>query len=245
MPEHPDSGMPLTVAQLRVWRLLQAGRADPALNIGGYMHIGGPLDPLRLKQAVRQVIDGIETLHVRFVDTARGVRQVPVQSSQWPLHTFDLRGEPSPRPAAEGWMRTNLARGCDPRTEAPFTAAVFKVDKGEHFFYMRTHHIVMDGHGFALLAAHVAGACNRLNGTAHRPLLCTPLRSTLDDETAYLCSAQYQEDKAYWLRRCRPQLPLWPSAICTQPDKPVAAATVLNPGHVEQWHHNARRRGVT
>ena len=67
--------LPLSAGQLGVWFAQQLNPSSAAYNIGEYIEICGPIDPVLFEQALRQVVIESEALCVRFVEQADGPRQ--------------------------------------------------------------------------------------------------------------------------------------------------------------------------
>ncbi|MBV9140663.1 MAG: hypothetical protein JO115_07075, partial [Pseudonocardiales bacterium] len=67
----------LSAAQREIWFAEQLlGTANRVHKIGEYIEISGPVDPVLFEAALRQVVGEAEALHVRFVETGEGPRQI-------------------------------------------------------------------------------------------------------------------------------------------------------------------------
>ena len=211
--------LPLSAAQLGVWFAQQLAPESPHYNIGVYLEIHGPIDPMLLERVLRQVVAEVETLHVTFVGNSEVPQQILDTLVDWPFPMIDVSGEADPRAAAEVWMQADLAQPAD-LTQGPlFNYALFKAAPNRFFLYHRYHHIIMDGWGVGLIGRRLAEVYSALATGA--PLTSEPfgdLASALRQEQAYRCSKQFVADRGYWLERFadRPE----PASLVTGPATP-------------------------
>ncbi len=194
--------LPLSAGQLGVWFAQQLNPSSAAYNIGEYIEIDGPIDPVLFEQALRQVIIESEALCVRFVEQADGPRQFVGTPPDWLLTYLDLSGTADARAEAEAWMRFDLAQPVNPLLGPTFAFALFKLSTDRFFWYARYHHIVMDGLGMALVARRVADVYTKLSvGPAALGGAFGALSDVLNDETGYRTSERFERDRRFWLNR--------------------------------------------
>ena len=193
------SRWPLTAAQRGVWVAQQLDPSNPRYNCGAYLEIHGPVDVSLLTRAVRETVLESETLRVCFVEDADGPWQVSSPSGAVALDVVDVGGEADPRQAAESWMRSDLLRPVDLREAPLFHHALFQAGPARSFFYVRYHHILMDGFGQTLYWRRVAQRYSALVGQpeAEAPVFA-PLATLLAEDAAYLGSTQAERDRTYW-----------------------------------------------
>jgi nonribosomal peptide synthetase DhbF len=118
---------PLSAAQSEIWlaETLRPGTAQ--YNIGECLEIYGPIDAGLFEAALRQVVAETEALNVTLVDGDDGPRQVLTATTDWLFPMIDLRTEPEPRAAAEGWMQADIARLVDPTHRLLFAYALLRL----------------------------------------------------------------------------------------------------------------------
>lgn len=101
MSRRDGAALPLTAAQRELWLAEQASiGVIPAYRIGEYLEIHGPVDGTLFEAALRQVVDEVDALHVRFADNAGSPTQVLRATTDWRLPHVDLSHEASPRGGA-------------------------------------------------------------------------------------------------------------------------------------------------
>lgn len=114
----------------------------------------------------------------------------------------DVSAAPDPTAAAEEWMRADRATAV-PVSEGPlFTHALFKAADDRYLWYMRVHHILLDGYGYLLVFRRAAEIYSALASRQEVPgTAFAPVRTLLDEEAAYRASDRYERDRAYWTER--------------------------------------------
>ncbi|GAA3089194.1 condensation domain-containing protein [Nonomuraea salmonea] len=173
---------------------------NPVYNIAEYLDLRGELDAGLLLEAVRRMLDEIDGFRVRF----REIDGVPLQyvddSRDYAVQLVDVSAEPDPEAAALRWMQADVRRNGDLRAGWLFSFAVLVLAPDRHYLYERSHHIVMDGHGGAMIAARTAEIYTALlegrPSTGDGP---ESVHALIDAERAYRDSADYARDRDYWL----------------------------------------------
>lgn len=192
----------LSRAQLEIWMAQHLDPANPKYNIAEYFEIRGRIDQMLFEAALRQVVNEAETLNFRFVEYNGELRQIFDPAFDWSIPTVDVTREHDPRIAAETWMKDDLMRPIDVTHRPLFAFALFKAAADRYFWYLRFHHIIMDGFSRAIFAQRVAevytGMITCSSKDARR---FASFASHLQDEKVYLESTQFKEDRKYWFER--------------------------------------------
>ena len=187
----------LSAAQRGIWLAWRLDPASPAYNIAEYVEIRGPVDVAAFGNALRQVVDESQTLHLRIEPDGAGQSLKP---PSWSLPFIDLTGEADPGGKAEEWMRSDLGRAVDLSSDVPFGFALFKAAEDRYFWYARYHHIVMDGYGMWLVARRLAEVYTRLTygRFAHHGAF-GPVAEIFAEEAAYRASDRPERDRSFWI----------------------------------------------
>lgn len=216
-----DRTFPLTGAQAGVWFAQQVQPDSPIFRAGEYLEIHGPIDPELFERALRRVVDEVDALHLRFLDTDDGPRQVVGPVPDWPFEVIDISAEADPRRVAEEWIRRDLRRRIDLTASRLFTYALFRVAADRWFFYHGCHHILLDGVGAALIVHRLAHRYTALAaGTEAEPSPFESVRTLLEADLAYRSSPAHAEDREFFRSRYadRPE----PVALSPRPLRPTA-----------------------
>ncbi|MGH3698429.1 MAG: condensation domain-containing protein, partial [Pseudonocardiaceae bacterium] len=197
--------LPLSAAQREIWlaeQRLTTAKANRAYNVGEYIEIHGPVDPVLFETALRQVVGEIDSLHVRFIEAGDGPRQILQPSLEWVMLFVDISDDPDPMAAAHAWMTAELARQMDLARGPLFSYALIKLEPDRCVWYQGYHHIVMDGFGFSLVARRMAQTYTALvTKHAYAQNSFGSLRDLLDSDIAYRGSEQFTQDQEYWVKR--------------------------------------------
>ncbi|MGW7206667.1 amino acid adenylation domain-containing protein [Streptomyces sp. NPDC054837] len=247
--QDPSTAPPVldvAAAQRSMWFGQRLDLAGPAYNVGEYTEIHGPVDCVRFRTAVEQVVAATDTLRVRFTADDDTVRQVVDADPAWDLPVLDFTDEPEPRPAAEAWMAADFATPFDLERSPLFRYALLKLADDHWIWYQPYHHIAVDGYSCSLIASRVADAYTALvAGTPHTPP-SAPLAPLAEADEAYRASERHASDREFWATALadRPE----PVSLSTRSPH-VAGHFLRRTGHLPQSagdlvHAAAERTGT-
>ncbi|MFD6158646.1 non-ribosomal peptide synthase/polyketide synthase [Nocardia sp. NPDC060256] len=196
----PES-FPLTPAQLGIW-YAQLLDPDVPITIAQYVDVRGELDPDLLQQVSVEAGREYESVLVRLGESGGVPYQCvdPALTIDTPL--IDLRTQPDPVAAAHEWMRTDASAPIDLLTDRLFAGAVLRIAEHRYFWYLRVHHIVLDGYGALTNMMRIAERYTaRLHGTEPEAVRPSTPAALVDDELGYRNSARHTTDRAHWAER--------------------------------------------
>ncbi|SEG04073.1 non-ribosomal peptide synthase domain TIGR01720/amino acid adenylation domain-containing protein, partial [Thermomonospora echinospora] len=193
--------LPLSAAQRSVWYAQQLVPQVP-ICIAQYLDIEGALDPALFDELARIAADEIPGLHIRLAERDGIPYQLVPERVEATIPTVDFSAEPDPMAAAREWMRADMAAPMDLRGERLYRLVIIRLAADRHLWYLRAHHICVDGFGGALVAARVAEIYTALaEGHGYRPRSVGSYRALLAEEEEYRASEWYERDRAYWTER--------------------------------------------
>ncbi|HKT50085.1 MAG TPA: condensation domain-containing protein, partial [Candidatus Angelobacter sp.] len=198
-PVRTAQALELSAAQLAVWIAQTLDRESPAFNIAEYVDIHGQLDPGLFSTALRQVVDETDALRLRIMPGNEGAEQYFEDYESWEPVVLDFISHADPFSAAESWMREDLSRPVQLDREPLFCYALLQLAKEHFLWYVRYHHVAMDGFGGALIAKRAAEIYSSL--VRHNQITSSnflPLSQLLEQESDYR-SKQLLADRQYWL----------------------------------------------
>ncbi|BBX39731.1 amino acid adenylation domain-containing protein [Mycobacterium simiae] len=153
----PETLGPLTPAQRSMW-VAQELQPDVPYNFAGYVEIDHGVDAERLMAACESAATRFGTPCARLASD----RGEPVfmldHSVPRGLHCVDLRAEPDPAVAALAWMHNDYRQRVDLFHDRLTHFVLLRVTDELCYFYVRAHHIVLDGYGAYNFLRHVADA---------------------------------------------------------------------------------------
>jgi amino acid adenylation domain-containing protein len=208
----------LSSPQQSIW-FDQLRHADtPLYNIGGYVQIDGVVDPILFEKAINQVIQENEALRTVFGEGS----VLPVQFfdsvPDIELEYHDLSAQDESHQQAMKWMDGEISTPFQLYGQFLFKFALLKISEKCHYWFVKYHHLIMDGWGNSLIFQRVAEIYTALQtGSAIEEKARYSYLHFVQDDQAYLESSAYQRHKAYWQEKYRdlPE-PLIPHRYATQ-----------------------------
>ncbi|WP_240505100.1 non-ribosomal peptide synthase/polyketide synthase [Nocardia mangyaensis] len=193
----------LTPAQLGVW-YAQLLDPDVPITIAQYVDITGVLDPALLQEVTAEAAHSYGSPLVR-IGESEGVpyqivdHTIPVENE---LPLIDLRHHDDPVAAAHEWMRAEFGAPVDLLADRLVAGAVLRVADQRWFWYLRGHHIVLDGYGAFTLSQRIAELYTaRILGTEARPIVPGGLAELVEGEQRYRDSTRFANDREHWAER--------------------------------------------
>ncbi|RJS19769.1 non-ribosomal peptide synthetase [Corallococcus sp. H22C18031201] len=246
MHESAQTGLPLSAAQQGIWVGQQLDVRSPIYNAGECIEVRGPLDIEHFESALQQALGEAEALHARFSGHPEGTRQHLLPRAAVMLRRVDLRGATDAWATALDWMNRDLLQTVDLSEGPLFATALLQAAPDRFFWFLRVHHIALDGFGFSLLTRRVADLYTaRRTGRAASGGFGA-LRGVLDEDLAYQSSAQREADRAFWMERFADGL----TPVTLTPPAPMSAAFIrrthhLSTSEVERLQALSRREGLS
>ncbi|MER7405968.1 amino acid adenylation domain-containing protein [Streptomyces sp. NPDC000070] len=193
----------LSGAQEGLWFAGRLAAHAAAYNTGEYVEIHGPVDTGLFETALRRTVGESDTFALRFAETPDGPRCVPADDpDDWPLHRVDVSAEPDPRAAAEDWIRRDLVMATDLVSGPLFSHALITLGPEHFIWFLRAHHILLDGYSYKLVARRLADTYSALAaGREPEPAGFEPVARLRAEEVAYLASERHDRDRAFWASR--------------------------------------------
>ncbi|WP_329045099.1 condensation domain-containing protein [Amycolatopsis sp. NBC_01488] len=199
----------LLTAQSEVWAAHEVDPDSPQFNCAGYLELSGPLQRDLLDRAVEQVDSECEALRVR-PDLARtnvsGALAAGVaEAGGSGVEFVDLTGAASVadgKDAARSAMAEDLDRPLRLGIDSLVRMTLFRLAPEHHLFYLRIHHVLLDGYGQVLYWRRLARVYSALvTGNEPPPSSFGRLRDLIGEERGYVASADFARDQSYWLDR--------------------------------------------
>ncbi|WP_338895251.1 amino acid adenylation domain-containing protein [Streptomyces sp. TG1A-60] len=240
---------PLSGAQEGLWFAGRLATHPAACNTGEYVEIHGPIDAGLFEAALRRTVGEADTFALRFVETPDGPRCVAAgDPDDWPLHRVDVSAEPAPRAAAEDWIRRDLTTATDLVAGPLFSHALITLGPDRFIWFLRAHHILLDGYSYKLVARRLADTYTALAaGREPEPAGFEPVARLQAEEAAYFASEHHDRDSAYWASRLAglPD-PVRLTERTAPPEAPFLRCTHdLTPAETEALSAAAARLGVS
>ncbi|HEX4602765.1 MAG TPA: amino acid adenylation domain-containing protein, partial [Candidatus Angelobacter sp.] len=195
----PIQARELSAAQLPIWLAQRLDSASPAFNIAEYVEIQGPFQPDLFAAALRRVVDETDSLRIHVTSHQDGAEQSIVSLADWQMPVLDFSSHADPLAVADRWMREERSQPVDIEHGPLFCYAVLRLGPDRFFWYVRYHHLCMDGFGGALIAKRAAEIYSALvQGREAPPCAFRSSLELLGEEEKYRAT-QLGRDREYWL----------------------------------------------
>ncbi|WP_278314498.1 non-ribosomal peptide synthase/polyketide synthase [Lolliginicoccus levis] len=220
-----DSGprpFPLSAAQYSMWMSQQLDPETP-VNIAMYVEIRGEVDHARLEEATLRAGADIGSGYLRIIDTDEGPRQIVDLSLSQSVDLVDLSDRANPTASAWEWMEREYSTPLDFAKERLARSALIKLGADHYIWYMRLHHIGIDGFGGMNMLLRIAEVYSALSeGTEPREIRTNSLESIYESEIAYKESKRFRDDREFWTEYVRDLPEKITLALRSAPAAPVS-----------------------
>ncbi|KJR06043.1 hypothetical protein UG54_14830, partial [Gordonia sihwensis] len=203
-PASDDLIVPLSSAQRSIWFSQQLDPTTP-ISIAQFVDVTGELDLDLLTRAGRRVVREFGVTMIRLVPAER---PGDAPSQRWDddapdeMSHLDFRDRPDPEAAARAWMDAEFRAPVDLFSDRLIESVTLRVGDRRYFWYMRVHHILLDGYGAAALTQRVAEVYSALAaGEEVSPTRAGTLADLVADDEKYRSSTRFERDRAHWAKR--------------------------------------------
>jgi natural product biosynthesis luciferase-like monooxygenase protein/amino acid adenylation domain-containing protein len=194
------TSLPLTEAQRGVWVAQQLDPHSPRYNCGGYLDITGAIDVDVFRRAVQAALEETEALRTQFFVDDLGPRQLVQPFRGDVIEFIDLSAQSDAEAAALAAMTQDLAEPRRLQEDSLVRHVLFRLSDTRHFFYLRYHHILMDGYSQTIYWRRIGELYTAdVTGSESLAGVACPLAELLAAEDAYLSSKDLQKDRHAWL----------------------------------------------
>jgi len=194
------SWMPLTLPQLDFWEEFMFHPDQPVSTVAHYIDLEGDLDEEALTLAITQTVREAHILSARFQSEApdETPRQICDPDFLPELTLTDLRDQTDPVVSARELMERDLTAKLDLRHDKLSAHVLYQVGDTRYLWYIRAHHIIVDGYGLALIEQRCAQLYNHFCGASEAGLPFHSFASFLKEESQYQQSRRWQGDRTFW-----------------------------------------------
>lgn len=243
-PNH--DALPLTGPQYGMWAGQRLDPDSPSFWTAEAIELRGPLDLAALEAAVRETLSACDALHMRYRVQDGEVVQSLDPSRPVTIERLDHSHCEEAWRQARAWMHEDLQRSADLAQRPLFATALIALGEDRHLWYLRAHHIALDGFAYLLLIHRVAELYSaRVGGRAAEPARDWSLAATIAEEADYRASPRYLADRDYWSQRFGDVgEPVTLGPKCAPGDSSHSRRSLLAPAEYARWQAAARGLGV-
>lgn len=198
--------LPLTPAQRGIWF---ADRLSPdySVNIAQYVdirHEPGELDLDLLADCTEVVGRELESPYLRIVEVDGIPMQYVDPEYDQKVERIDFRSAPDPLGEAKRWMLAEYGRTIDLIRDSLAASALIRVADDHTIWYLRGHHLVIDGYGAMTMLKRVLRRYNTLRAGGVVDAKPGATLAELNEYAyGYEDSRRRETDRAHWSERVR------------------------------------------
>ena len=145
----------MTEAQQGIWLSEKIANDATMYCVSERVRIIGKLDLEKFTMAAQAAIHSSMSLKLRIAETD-GESQVTYDGLPPGIDVVDLTANNDPKQAALSWEAQAAKTPWSPSCGAVTHATILKVSEEEHWWFLRIHHLAIDGYGFYLLNRNIA-----------------------------------------------------------------------------------------
>lgn len=190
---------PLIEPQSGLWYAQRLAPENPAFNTAHALWIDGDLDRQAFCQAIETLTEQVDALTLRFHDSG-GEPSQSLHPERLPtLQIIDLSADPQGDATAKAWMQRDRMTPVDPTRDPLACQALFLLGPERTVWYLRVHHLAIDGYGLALFSDRVSACYAALRqGKPATEGVFAALEPVLEEDRRYRESERRVKDAAYW-----------------------------------------------
>jgi amino acid adenylation domain-containing protein len=183
----------LTLTQNDIYLDQARQPGSPLYNVGGYVRLGR-IDAPRLTRAHGRLVRQHEAFGLRLHTSAAAVEQSIHASRDTSLPLHDFSGTADPAAAADAWLQQQFRAPFALDQGSLFRAFLLRLGDDSYRYAGITHHLAMDGWGFANWARELC----RLYDGGDDAVQALDWRSVAAADQDYQAGERYRVDQTYW-----------------------------------------------
>jgi amino acid adenylation domain-containing protein len=236
----------LSLAQQAVWLDAKLS-GSAAYQLGAWVRITGSPDESVLRQAISLTMARHDGLRLRVDDELP--RQWLDESVEPPFAVLDLApGVTDPDAAFQAHVEDRFSIPMPLGDHPLFSVELIRVGANLNYMLWRFHHLLADSASVSIAIAHGLNAYEALAGGTQELTPGSSYLKTISADAAYLESAAYQKDLAYWSSRFEPLPPALIADLEARPtgeNKVPFAEWKLEGEDFKEFQDAARTAGTT
>lgn len=190
---------PLSLTQKDIYFDQLHNSSSPLYNIGGYIQCN-TLDLDKIKAAHRALVVNHDAFGIRIVASQNDVEQYISDDRLTDLPVHDFSGSEDPKSQATAWLDALFQTPIAYKSSQMCFGFLLKLADDQYWYVGLSHHLAMDGWGFANWAHRLADYYNAKAQPSNDSGLW---QSTCEKDIKYLSSNRYQNDTKFWQEHCQ------------------------------------------
>lgn len=185
--------------------------SSPRYNVGTVLKTNHHVDPSTLAQAIELLRRKMDILNVKFTSNDSGnVVQEFGANNGVKFSVVDLSNIDNAEQVATTQIESDYKKAFNILTDQLLVVTLYKIAATKHWIVIKSHHILLDGFGVALLVRHIWPAYQQAMTGQDSGGLDEIFRFEEEvlSDISYLSSEKYNQDEKFWLSKLDPLPPL-------------------------------------
>jgi enterobactin synthetase component F len=192
--------LPLAPAQLDFWEEYTLHPGQTLSTVAHCTELCGAIEEAALCRAIAATLAETQAFALRFGER-RGDHPPPLRHEPQripPLQRIDLQTHRDPWQAAQSLMHEDIAQHRALHREPLAAAWLLKLGPEHYLWYVRAHHILVDGFGMALIEHRCAALYAHYLGQGSAGIPLGAFAPFQQAELAYVDSERCERDRRFW-----------------------------------------------
>ncbi|MGP0825950.1 condensation domain-containing protein [Serratia sp. CY50710] len=192
--------LPLAPAQLDFWEEYTLHPGQTLSTVAHCTELCGAIEEAALCRAIAATLAETQAFALRFGER-RGDHPPPLRHEPQripPLRRIDLQTHRDPWQAAQSLMHEDIAQHRALHREPLAAAWLLKLGPERYLWYVRAHHILVDGFGMALIEHRCAALYAHYLGQGSAGIPLGAFAPFQQAELAYVDSERCERDRRFW-----------------------------------------------
>jgi len=206
----------LSQPQRRIWNIEKIHQGTPIHCIGGVtVFNGGEIDLDILQSAFMLCLQNNNVFRLQLLEKEGDPWQYFCDETYSPtVERLDFSGHCDPLDVFYKWAKAIFITPFDLAGHPLFHVAVARVKDGQAAFFLKFHHIILDGWSISLFIAQAYHIYKELSGKGDKTAIKTgEYQSLVVEEENYLKSEEFLKDKEFWFERFKHLKPNIPDVL--------------------------------
>ncbi len=190
---------PITGPQYNFWVDQMINPDSPIYNIGGYVDIKGPIDHTDLRKVVNSFLKKNDAVRLQFsIDEEGKPYQYFVPYSEMDLPLIDYSDREFPLESAQHWIKEQYKIPYNMNDTSLYTIKLLKLSDSHYIYYLKFHHIIVDGWGTLTMIKKIIDEYNALMNNEEPDVTEYSYVDFINDDLKYQNSKRYLKSEKYW-----------------------------------------------
>lgn len=193
--------IPLSVTQRLIWFDAKVSKDQSRFNIGGHILITGDLNIDIFRSCVSQILEENDIFQFDIIEED-GEPFMDFRKPHYPVvQVFDRSYDRTAKDESLTWIQNDISEPFDVTRNEFYITKIFKVSATEVIWYLKIHHVLVDGYAFKLIFKKVAERYNSHLANFSPQWQTFSFADYVNEETVYRNSPGHRSDVDYWIER--------------------------------------------